>query len=127
MSIESDIKTQLDGYSGLSSLISTRSYAVRMNSKPTYPNIVYSRIETEFSNTLTGRNALTNARFQFEVRAKTYTTMHNVIDQLINAMEAADFHADGFTALVESQEEVPFEDDVKVYRTDVDFSVWYQK
>jgi len=122
MTIEADIKTTLDAYGGLSSLISTRSYSGRLPQNPTYPNVYYERVFTEPSNTLGARNILTNVRFQFEVRATTVLSKDNVVAQLKAAMEAATL----FTALYTDEVVLPFEDEIQTYRSDIDFSIWYK-
>lgn len=120
MSIEADIKSALDAHNGLAALIGTRSYTERLPQQPTYPNIFFSRAVTEPNNTLTGRNNLTNARFQFEVRAEGVASKRNVITQLKDALETA-----SFTALYIDEVTIPYADDAKVYRTDIDFSIWF--
>lgn len=120
MTIEADIKTALDDHSGLSALIGSRSYAIRLPDQPTYPCVVFSRIETTPNHTLTGRNNLTMARWQFEVRSQTYGEARDVVEQLKSALEGATF-----TALLESEQDIPYEDEVKVYRVDVDFDIWF--
>jgi len=119
MSLETDIKTELDGYSGLSNLVSTRNYIVKSPQNPTLPYnvLTYNR---EIINTLSGESSIEHAELQIDIRAATYAVTRSVAIQVKAAMAAAT----GFTSTCITDEDLNFEDDVTTYRTVLRFSVW---
>jgi hypothetical protein len=121
MTIETDIKTVLDNDVTLAAQVGSRNYWAALAQEPTYPNTVTNRIDTEFSNTLLTRNTLTAGIFRADIRAETYADARTVANLVIAAMEAATT----FTALVVSDNDVPYEFSVGTYRVSIDFSVWF--
>lgn len=120
MTIESDIKSALDGYAGLSTLVGSRNYFIRLPQEPTYPNTVTNRVVSNPLNALDGRNEKQNARFRIDARGETYDSARDVAAQVIAAMEAA-----SFTAVLIDDSDFPYEPEVKTYRVVLDFSVWF--
>lgn len=123
MSIESDIYTALTGYAPLTALVGTKIYAVRLPQAPSYPNILYRRINTDFNMTLDGPNALRNPTFQFDVRATTFDAVLSIIDAVEDAMLAAGT----FSVSIDNRVDMDFEDPIGTFRSVIDFSVWYCK
>lgn len=121
MSIEATIKTVLDGYAGLTALVSTRIYSMQLPQQPTYPNIMFSRTSTNPQNTLNGLNALNNVRMTFEVRGSTALAVRNVITQL----KAAILTSTSFKSLYIDEFHIPYENEINIFRVDVDFSIWF--
>lgn len=119
MSIETDIKTVLDGYSGLSSLVSSRNYIVKSPQNPTTPYNVLSYNRT-IENTLSGESSIEHVELQIDIRAGTYAETRSVAIQVKAAMAAATT----VTSICLTDEDLNFEDDVTTYRTVVRFSVW---
>lgn len=119
MSIETDIKTILDNYSGLSSLVSTRNYIVKSPQNPTAPyNVLsYNRF---IDNHLSGESSLEHIELQVDIRAATYAETRSVAVQVKAAMAAATT----VTSICLTDDDLNFEDDVSTYRTVLRFSVW---
>jgi len=120
MSIESDIKTQLDGYAGLSALVGSRNHREQARKVQTYPFTVYERVQTSFINSLSGTNAMKNPRFQIDCFANSADAATAVGDQVINAMTLATT----FSAIPQNAEINTFDESSGVHRYTVDFSVW---
>ncbi len=123
MSIESDILTTLNNHAGLTPLVGSRNYAVNLPQKPIYPSIVFLRISTNPSNNLSGRNALTNARFQFDIRDKKYESARLVEIEFINAMESSNL----FKSIYLTENDIQKESATETYRISIDFSLWFYK
>lgn len=121
MTVEADIFTQLSGYSNLTSLVSTRIYYNTLPQNPTYPNVVFSRVTTQPSNTLGTRNNRTQARFQFDCRATSDKSADEVAIQVIAGMEAATT----FKSLYIDKSAFPYEPGIQGHRVNVDMSVWF--
>lgn len=122
MTIESDIVAVLEADVALTALISTRIYPMRLPQNPTWPNLVYSRSSTDFHNTIsTNAAGQANARFQLDCRADDYAEVRDVAAKAITAMTGAA----AFDALIVSDSDFPYEPDTEIYRTVLDFSVWY--
>jgi len=121
MTIETDILTTLNNYTGLSALVSSRNYAVNLPQKPTYPNTVFIKVNTNPQNTLTGRNTLTNIRLQIDIRDKTLNGASLAAIQVKKAIEAATL----FDGLYINDNMAPQEVSTETYRVSLDFSVWF--
>lgn len=121
MTIEADILTTLNGYGGLSALVSSRNYAVNLPQNPTYPNTVFMRVSSNPNNSLTGRNTLMNARYQIDIRDNKFNAAQLAATQVIAAMEAATL----FDALYLTDNDIPKEVQTETYRISIDFSIWF--
>jgi len=119
MTIETDIKTRLDAHSGLSALVSTRNYPVKLPQNPTYPAVVYSRVSANIISDLDNEHK-DNPRFQFDVIGSSYSSVRSVIVQLLDAMVLSTT----FKAVYLSDQDLEYDDDLELYRGIVDFSVW---
>lgn len=119
MSIETDIKTILDGYAGLSNLISTRNYIVKAPQNPTLPNNVIS-YNRDIINTVDGESGLEHVEIQIDTRALTYAETRSVAIQVKAAMAAAT----NIKSICLVDDDLPYEDGVDNYRTVLRFSVW---
>lgn len=121
MTIEADILTTLNNYVGLSSLVSSRNYAVNLPQNPTYPNTVYMRVSTDPGNTLGTRNSLTNIRIQVDTRSDTLLSAISAAAQVKKAIEAATL----FVGIYLNEETMPHENPTETYRVSQDFSIWF--
>ena len=121
MTIEADILTTLNNYAGLSSLVSSRNYAVNLPQNPTYPNTVYMRVSTVPGNTLGARNTLTNIRVKIDTRDETWLGAVTAGAQVKKAIEAATL----FDGIYLNEEMIPHEYTTETYRLSQDFSLWF--
>jgi hypothetical protein len=119
MTILQDVKTTLDNYSGLSSLVSTRNYALMMPQSPTFPNVVFSRSNTLVDNDLDGL-AKENPKLQIDCRATTYASARSIAEQVKLAMRNATL----YKSILTNDTDFPYEDGAEVHRISLDFSVW---
>ena len=87
---------------------------------PVCPYIVWTNIVSSTNNTLAGASDLQNARIQIDVRSHRAAERRTLADAVIAAMtaDAAPFRALQLSAFNR------YEDDYKVFRRSIDFSVW---
>jgi len=121
MTIEADLLTTLNNFAGLSSLVSSRNYAVNLPQNPTYPNTTYMRVSTAPGNTLGTRNTLTNIRVQIDTRDVTVLGAVTAGAQVKKAIEAATL----FDGIYLNEEMIPHEYNTETYRLSQDFSLWF--
>ncbi|MFV1982998.1 MAG: DUF3168 domain-containing protein [Thiohalomonadales bacterium] len=121
MTIETDILTTLNNDTDLSAIVSNRNYAVNLPQNPVYPNTVNSRVNSNPTNTLSGRNKLMNIRLQIDVRHTVLEKATDAANKVISAMEKSIL----FTALYLTDNHLPKENQTDTYRISIDFSVWF--
>jgi hypothetical protein len=115
--IEEDIYSDLSGFAGLSALISTRIYPLRMPQGGTFPAVVYTRVSGSRINNLDGEN-IQNPRFQVDCWAESYSAAKAVAAQVESAFAAASFTS----VLIADRDDR--DDTTEIYRVSMDFSVW---
>ena len=109
--IEETLKTVLN------SLVANRVYPLIAPDKPTVPYIIYQSIANTPENTLTSVS-IYNTRMQIDCYDKTYAGVKALAVNVRSAMAAASF------ANVQTMDQDLFEDDVKLYRIQFDYSLW---
>lgn len=115
MAVEEDLKTEL------SSVVSGRVYLEKLPRNPTYPCVVITRTGTNPNTTLSGHVNKESAFFQLDVYAETPTAKQVVIDSIRAAMVAAT----AFNAIFEGQEAISYDDNIPIFRSALDYTVWY--
>lgn len=120
MAVEQDIYSALSGFSGLSSLVSSRIYPIKAPQSPTYPMVVYKRISNNELNDLSGSSGIGNSRFQFSVYAETYSALVGVADQINLAMAASSINH-----VLISRIDLDFDDVADKYSIAIDYSLWH--
>lgn len=110
--IEEQLKTTL------SSLVGGRVYPMTAPDKPTTPYITYQNIANSPENTLTGV-PVNNTRMQVDCFDKTYSGVKTLAANVVTAMQAASY------ANVQTMNQDIYEAEVKLYRVQFDFSIWY--
>lgn len=113
----------LQNYAGLTSLVSTRVYAILMPQDPTVPAVTFQRVAGEREQTLTdaGGAGVERARMRVISWAKTLAGAQAVAEQGRLAMKAATtFEA------IHVFEADDFENDTLLYSVVTDYSVWYK-
>lgn len=86
---------------------------------PTLPYMVYSRINTNSENVLSGTSGLANTRMQIDIYAKTYVqaqTIARAVDTLMNG-----WNYQNVSILSQDM----YEPDVKLHRVIADYSIWH--
>lgn len=87
--LEEGLISYLEGYAGLTALISTRVYHMTKPQTVVYPCLTLQRIDTPFIHTMQTSGAtgnLVTPRFQFDAWAVTYSAAKAITDQLRAAL-----------------------------------------
>ena len=119
--IEEAIYLHLKNHPGLSALIGTRIYPLRMPQNPTLPAVVYQRISTPRTYSHSGYSNLADPRFQFSVWAESYSGALAVAEQLRDAING--FTGSGSIPVYSSQianESDDYEPSTELYRILID-------
>ena len=87
MIIEEALVAYLTGYAGLSALIGTRLYPLRLPENPTYGAVTYHRISGPRVQSHSGPSGLAYPRFQFDCYATSYLGAKNVATQVRIALD----------------------------------------
>jgi len=117
--IEQDIVTALEADSTLSGIIGGRVYPLFRPQTDPLPALVYQRVSTVPTNSITGFSGLDAVRIQFSCYAKTLLEAKELAEALRAAMNAD--AALRSTCVMEMDEQDP---ETRNFRTIVDFNVW---
>lgn len=119
MTIETDIKAALDAHSGLSAIISARTYASRFPQNPTLPAVSYYINANNAINTMDSKHK-DNKLIRFDIIGSSYSSIRQVAVQLKDAMETASTYKSVFL----NENDLDFDIDQGIYRTVLEFSTW---
>lgn len=134
--LEEGLVAYLRGYSGLTSLISTRTYGIRIPQSATLPCLVVTRISTprQLTHQSTGAGGdLVSPRFQFDAWDTTQASTKAVNDQVRAALngKSGSVGAGAVTVTVRAalaNEEAPtYEPDAELYRCRSEYIIWHQE
>ena len=120
MTIEQTIVTVMTSDGTLAALVPSR-YAGRLPQNPSYPNICFFRVATSYNVALDSVDALTNARFQFDIRDTTLAGAKASANALRNALTASAT----LKAIPVTEHDWPYEPDALCYRIVADYSIFY--
>ena len=120
--IENKMFLHLSTVNGLSTFIGTRIYPMKMPQPPTYPSIVYTRINTRAENSIGGYTSLQQVYIQIDI----YSTGYAQSKSISTALHVAMGSATGYKALLDDDREF-YEDELGVYRVSQDYSIWNQE
>lgn len=129
MIIEEAIVAYLTTYSGLSALISTRLYPLRLPENPTYPAVTYQRISGPRVQSHSGPSGLAFPRFQFDCYGTSYLGSKAVEKQVRAALEGYK----GTMGMVNvssalSQDDRDFYDpNTRIWRVSIDFIIGHEE
>lgn len=87
MTIEEALYAELAAYSGLSALVSTRIYPMRLPQDSTLPAVVYYRMSAGRENDFTGATGLAHPTFRVITWAEEYKEAHTVGTQVRKALD----------------------------------------
>jgi hypothetical protein len=109
------------------SAITTRCFPVKVPQNPTFPFILYQKVTATRHQDLSGGSGLTQARFQIEAWAETYSRAKELANAIRDAL-------DGYTGtsgtvkvwsiLILSEFDM-YEETIDCLRVIMDFSVWH--
>lgn len=131
MSIETELFSYLSTYAGLTTLVSTRIYPVDAPQQPTYPYIVYFKVNNNRKYCHQGFANASTQLFQADCYATTYSDAKAIATQLITAIDSwyltntkvqAAF-IDNEADVIE--ENVKTSETLKVYCVPIDFICYY--
>lgn len=134
--LEEGLKSYLAGYSGLSALISTRVYHMRIPQGATLPCLTYQRVSTprEITHDISGSSgALAHPRFQFDAWAATYASAKAITDQVRAALHGKKGsigtapNSITIRAALVQDERPSYEADVDLYRSQSDYAIWMEE
>ncbi len=118
--LESALYSALSGDAAIAAVVGSGIYPVIIPQDAAFPAITYTRISGGQQNDLTGYEGTENPRMQIDVWGKTYAAVKDLAAKVRAAMNAAIT----FSAIQISDQDL-YEDDMKIYRVSMDFSVWF--
>ncbi len=124
--IESALRTFILADSTVTTLISTRLYALKMPQSPTFPLIVYTKISGFREHDMDG-STIAAPRIQYDCWAETFPEAKALADAL---RERLDSHTGDVGSPAETvhfayllNERDFYDDDLQIFRTSMDFEV----
>ena len=127
--LETVLQTRLSTYAGLTALVGTRVYPIKLPQEPAMPSVTYQRIDGPRESGMTQEHGMAHPRIQVDSWASTYGGAKAVAEQVRTALERwsnsgttpeiLDSFIEGDTDLYESE--------VELYRVSMDFLIWYRE
>lgn len=116
--VEEHLYSRLSGFAGLTALISTRIYYVKMPSPTTLPALSYQKIFTEHVESMTGSSALCFATFQIDCWSRTYPNVKAIAEQVRLCLQGYKNTLSGLTifGINYLSETDLYDDDAEVFR-----------
>jgi len=128
MTLESDLLARLDGFAGLTALVSTRSYHLHLPQKPTYPAVTFQRISTERVSAMGADTGDVRARIQTDAWATTIDSAMAVAAQVRAALKRYGGTNSVTIYDILQESEIPlYEDEIQIYHIVQDFMVLYKE
>lgn len=87
--------------------------------------IVFTCVGGDAQNTLSSGLSIRNQRYQFDCWSSRRTMADSICEALITLMMAQTGLAANFSALPIGEPQKDFDSDTKLYRTLIDFSLWF--
>ncbi|TXH19320.1 MAG: DUF3168 domain-containing protein [Hyphomicrobiaceae bacterium] len=128
--ISEALYSKLSTDSGISAIVSTRVYPVRLPQNPVFPCVSFQVITEPRTYTMEGKDA-PNVIFQIDCWAKTHVGAHQLAEAVSASLSGfrGTMGTGGSARYVSSclQRNATdlFEPEVNDYRVSLDFSVWY--
>lgn len=126
MMITEAFYAKLAATTGLTSLVSTRIYPIRLPQNPVFPCVTFQVISEPRIHSLDGASA-PNAIIQVDCWARQHKEAHQVAEAVMAAFDSFAGTMGSVTVsacLLQNRQEI-YEPDVDDYRVSLDFSVWY--
>ena len=130
MSIEGAIRSRATTHVGLSALIGTRCFAVKLPQNPVFPAMTFNRISAEREHAMGADANPTHARFQLTAFDDGYADARGLADQIKAAFDRWSGTVDT-TVIQDSLREGGdldlYNDETKTYMAPVDFMIHYEE
>lgn len=125
--IDADFVTWLNAQSGITTLCSSRIYALILPEQPTYPAITFNSTDLYRDYTFDGEGTLAPTEMQIDCWAQTYEGSRQLLQAVINAIK-------NFTGTMGSSTTISqvilgadvnvYEDQVLAYRSSITVTLW---
>lgn len=123
------MKSRLDGFAGLSALVTARIYPLVLPQKPALPAVTYQRIDGPRMSGMTAEHGIATPRVQVDSYAATYASAKAVAKQVRLALqrwagvEAAVTVLDSF---LDGDRDL-YDDEVEAYRVSADYIIHHRE
>ena len=87
MTVENAVRSRLNGFAGLTSLVASRIHPLTLPQNVTYPAVSYSKVSVERVRAMGADPGLALARFQVSCWATTYAAVRDVGEQVRAALQ----------------------------------------
>jgi len=126
---EEHLYSRLVNFSGITSLISSRVYSLKLPANCTFPAVTYFRVSSNPVESMTGSTALSFARFQLDSWAKTYLESKNLAEQVRLCLQGYKGTIAGITFFGVNfiGDRDLFDDDAEIYRVSADYWIHYNE
>ena len=105
-----------------SALCNGRVFALFAKQDTPLPRVVYSEVDSIPVNDFQGRTWLTKSRVQIDCYATTYLGAHNVANRVHAVFDSRDEEENPCSLYIVGRD--LFDDEFKIYRVSLDFSMW---
>ena len=129
MSIESAIYSRLSTFAGLTALISTRIYPLKLPQTVTYGAVTYSKVSGLRNHQHGGSAQVAEPRFQITAYHTSYASLKGITKQIRLALDAYSGTVSGtklFFCFLLNETDL-YDDDTKVYYTALDFRIVHEE
>lgn len=129
MSFESDLHAALTSEATISALIGSRLYPLTLVQGAASPAIVYQRVSDQSEEDLDGAVRLEGVRIQFDIYASTYPETITVRGALQDFLQG--YKGTMGSTRIESchylDDSDSHEPEMQLFRSSIDFEIWYQR
>ena len=130
-SIRSEVRTYLQTIAAVTTLVSTRIYAMTAPNSAAYPFVIITRVSSDHQHHVTDSAGLVRDRLQLNIFAATAISLNNVCEALRNALDTY-AGAMGATTVRDCKLEDETDDstapsdgsDESIYSTRQDYFIW---
>lgn len=123
--IEEAIRDKLLNDANVSALVGTRIYSSELPQKPTYPALIYERVDSERDFTMEGPSGFVESTFQIRVYAESYQEakdLSNKTRQALNGLSEIVLGVRIHAIFLQSDSD-EFDDDLEINSAILDFTV----
>ena len=127
MSIQADIRTYLLTQTGITDLIDSRIYALKLPIDVTFPALTYSTVSSIRTRSHSGDSSLTTPRIQLSCWGEVYEDCRNLVTQLVNSLESYKGLMGSttvYSSFVENEIDA-YDSESKIYHIPVDIKIRY--